>query len=88
MRRGRLLRWIREAITSDEKRREVLFLILNIALALTSLIMSVVNVFTREYILLTATLLFGVACLLNLLILRFARRAPTGVYIVFGGENA
>ena len=48
MRRGRLLRWIREAITSDEKRREVLFLILNIALALTSLIMSVVNVFTRE----------------------------------------
>lgn len=86
MRRGRLLRWIREAITSDEKRREVLFLLLNIALALTSLIMSVVNVFTREYILLTATLSFGVACLLNLLILRFARRAPTGVYIVFGAE--
>lgn len=86
MRRGRLLRWIREAITSDEKRREVLFLILNIALALTSLIMSVVNVFTREYILLTATLSFGVACLLNLLILCFVRRGLTAVYIVFGAE--
>ncbi len=82
----RLLRRVRAAITSDEKRREVLFLILNIALALTSLIMSVVNVFTREYILLAATMSFGVACLLNLLILRFVRRGLTAVYIVFGAE--
>lgn len=82
----RLLQGVREAITSDVKRHEALFLILNIALALTSLIMSVVNVFTREYILLAVTLSFGAACLLNALILHFTRRAPRAVHILFGVE--
>lgn len=84
--RGRLLRGIRAAITSDKRRREALFLLLNMALALTSFIMSVVNIFTHEYILLAVTLSFCAACLLNTVILRFTRRAPIGVYIVFGAE--
>ena len=82
----RLLQGVREVITSDAKRREVLFLVLNIALALTSLIMLVVNVFTREYILLAVMLSFGAACLLNALILHFTRRVPRVIHILFGAE--
>lgn len=85
--RERLLRQMREAVVSDTKRREGLFLLLNIALSVISLLMSVVNVCTGESVLLAATLLFGAACLINVLFLRLARRVTTAVYVLFAAET-
>lgn len=64
-----------------------MFLLLNIALSVISLLMSVVNVCTGEFILLAVTLLFGAACLINVLVLRLARRVTAAVYVLFGAET-
>ena len=85
--RERLLRQVREAVVSDTRRREGLFLLLNIALSVISLLMSVVNICTGEFILLAVTLLFGAACLINVLVLRLARRVTVAVYVLFGAET-
>lgn len=77
---------IKIAVVSDTLRRRLLFFFLNGALSLTSFIMTVVNFFTGEYILLLATLLFAVVCLCNLLILYFSRIPEKMIYYTFGME--
>ena len=55
-------------IISDEN-----FYFLNAALSLTSFIMTIINIFTKEHILMFATLLFAVLCLLNIILLYFSK---------------
>lgn len=79
---------IRKAILSDNTRREVLFVVLNIALAVTALVMSIVNIFTDEIDLLFATLGYFIVCVLNVLLMKYLKiRSKTGIYISFGLES-
>lgn len=83
-----LCKIIRKAILSDNTRREVLFVVLNIALSITSLVMSIVNIFTDEFTLFFATLSYFIVCLLNIALIRGLKdRNKTCVYIIFGLES-
>lgn len=81
-----MLKKIKTAVVSDPLRRRLLFFFLNGALSLTSTIMTVINFFTGEYLLLLATLLFAIVCLCNLLVLYFSRMPEKIIYYVFGLE--
>lgn len=78
---------IRAAVISDDSRRELSFRLLSLALAVISIGMSVVNIFTSEYILFTATCAFGLLCLLNTLAMRCSWIDHRIVYSVFGIES-
>ena len=69
---NRLIKNIKIAVVSDNLRRKLLFYFLNAALSLTSFIMTIINIFTKEHILMFATLLFAVLCLLNIILLYFS----------------
>lgn len=84
----KLIEKIKAALLSNDQRRRVLFYALNITLSLTSLIMTVVNLATGEYILMTATLIFAVESLINVLLLYFSRLREKIVYYVFAIESA
>ena len=84
---GKLLKKIKEAIASDSLRRRVLFYVINCALCFTALVMSIVNVFTHEYILLVSTVAFSVACLLNIIALKFLHLPEPLVYVSFCLES-
>ncbi len=77
---------IRIAVVSDELRRKVSFYLLSGALSLTSFVMTVVNFFTAENVLLFATLIFSVLCLINILVLYFTKVPEIIVYDTFGVE--
>ena len=68
---NRLIKNIKIAVVSDNLRRKLLFYFLNAALSLTSFIMTIINIFTKKHILMFATLLFAVLCLLNIILLYF-----------------
>lgn len=70
---NRLIKNIKIAVVSDNLRRKLLFYFLNAALSLTSFIMTTINIFTKEHILMFATLLFAVLCLLNIILLYFSK---------------
>ena len=70
---NRLIKNIKIAVVSDNLRRKLLFYFLNAALSLTSFIMTIINIFTKEHILMFATLLFAVLCLLNIMLLYFSK---------------
>ncbi len=63
-----------EAIRDDKMRKELMFEWLNILLALVSFFMTVVNVFTKEYILMVSTFIFSVACIINAVLIRRGTR--------------
>ena len=83
----KMMQNIKEAIVSDNLRRRVLFYFLNITLSLTSLVMSIVNYFTAEYVLLAATLIFSVVCLGNVLLLHGAHMRESVIFSMFGAES-
>ena len=78
---------LKSAIVSDELRRRLLFCILNIALSATSFVMTVVNYFTGEHLLLVATLLFSLLCLLNVVVLFRVKFLEKMIYFIFGVES-
>ncbi len=76
---------MQEAIRDDIKRRELMFEWLNILLALVAFFMTVVNVFTKEYILMLSTFLFSAACIGNVLLIKRGegmKRVAYGVFVV------
>lgn len=81
-----LLSKIHAAITSDALRRRLMFLFLNAALSLIAFVMTVVNLFTAEYILLAATLTFSLLCLFNICALSFLKIPENIIYCIFGAE--
>jgi len=56
---------IRAAIVDDRRRKSVIFVCFNLIMGLVSLFMTVVNIITAKWLLMCATLLFGLACLAN-----------------------
>jgi len=76
---------LKEAIVADRSRRKIMFIGLNLALALIAATMSVVNIFTAEYILLVSTAVFSVLCIANVLLLR-TRIPERVIYLCFAAE--
>ena len=74
------------AVVSDNPRRKLSFYLLSAALSLTSLVMTIVNIFTAEYLLMDATLAFCVLCALNIVLLYFTPIPEKAVYLCFGVE--
>ena len=69
----------------DDSRKKIAFVGLNAVLALVSLIMSVVNFFTAEYILMISTLVFSLGCGLNIVLYR-AKVNVSVIYAIFAAE--
>ncbi len=61
---------LRQAMVDDERRRSLIFVCFNFIMGFVSACMTVVNVFTAKWLLMSSTLLFAMACLLNLLLYR------------------
>lgn len=64
----KLLSRIRNSITDDVVRRNILFVLANAIMGLVSAFMTIVNIFTEKHLLMASTLLFAIACFLNLLL--------------------
>ena len=79
--------WIKISVTSDKSRQRMIFCFLNAALSLSSLAMSVVNLFTSENILFIFTISFFALCLLNILALHLFKMNEKLVYYVFCAES-
>lgn len=79
----KLLKMFKSVIASDKQRRRFLFSCVIGSLFLTSLCMSVVNLFTREYYLLTATLLYSALCFAVIAFLHIFHFNETAVYLIF-----
>lgn len=77
----------KSAVVADEPRRRVLFSTLNFVLAVTSFVMSIINYFTAEYILLISTFSFSLLCLINILLLHYFKVKEIIVYYIFGIES-
>ncbi len=78
---------MQEAIRDDNMRKKMMFEWLNILLALVSSVMTVVNIFTKEYILMMSTLIFTVACILNVALINRNGKEENGLYMIFAGET-
>lgn len=76
-----------EAIRDDKMRKELMFEWLNILLALVSFFMTVVNVFTKEYILMVSTFIFSVACIINAVLIKRGTRVKRITYTIFVVET-
>ena len=78
---------IKELVVSDVSRRRVSFFLLNGALTLTALVMSIVNIITAEYALFVAAFTFSLLCLLNIILLHATRVDERLIYTLFGAES-
>lgn len=83
----KLLNIIRSNYLDDEYRQKLLFLILNLLLATVSFVMTVVNLITREYVLMVVTALFSVLCIINVLFVKSDRINNRVAYIAFSVES-
>lgn len=84
----RIVKIVKAAVTDDDLRKRLLFLFVNGALAVTSMVMTIVNIFTEEYILMCSTLIYSVLCALNILLLRHVTGLMKEyVYYLFAAES-
>ena len=67
-------------------RRRILFYFMSAVLSLTSFVMTIVNVITGEYLLMTSTLIFGLLSMLNVRLMKKNTKNQTAVYVIFGVE--
>ncbi len=78
----------KEMIASGaEARRRVLFNFMCGVLSLTSLVMSIVNIFTAEYALMISTFSFSLACLIDIVLVYFFPKKKKLVGYLFGIES-
>ncbi len=76
---------ISELLINDKKFRSVIFAGLNVLLALVSFGMTIVNIFTKEYVLMWSTLVFAVLCFANVFIER-TKFPKLLLNLIFGAE--
>lgn len=82
-----LLNDVKTAVVSDAPRRRLSFYVLNLALSLTSLIMTVVNIFTKEFLLLAVTLTYAILCFANSLLISRNKVNENVLYFVLAAES-
>ncbi len=78
---------MQEAIRDDNMRKRLMFEWLNILLSLVSLVMTGVNIFTKEYTLMMSTLIFFLVCIVNLVFIKQDGKKGNTLYIIFAGET-
>jgi diguanylate cyclase (GGDEF)-like protein len=61
---------IKLEIVYDDGRQKIMFVGLNVILCIVAFTMSIVNIFTKEYTLMWATLIFAVLCLINVTLIK------------------
>lgn len=81
-----LMEMVRKAMISDKKRMRLLFVIINGTISLTSLVMTIVNICTKEYVLANVTLVFSVMCAVNLVLTLLTNKADFILHLLFGAE--
>ncbi len=74
-------------IRDDVLRKELMFEWLNILLVIVSLFMTVVNVFTKEYTLMTSTFIFALACIGNIILIKRRKVVKNIAYMIFVFET-
>ena len=77
---------LRSIIVNEAMLRNMMFRWLNGLLALVSMFMTVINIFTKEYVLMTATFIFSVLCVLNIIICLRAGGIKTWLMVLFESE--
>ena len=78
---------VRNAVVSDTLRRRLLVYCANLVLALTSFVMTVVNIFTGEYLLMHATFRYSLFCLLSIILLHFSKIPERIIHCAFCLES-
>lgn len=78
---------VQTAVVSDTLRRRLLFHGANLVLALTSFVMTVVNIFTGEYLLMHATFIYSLFCILNIVLLHFTKLPERIIHYAFCVES-
>lgn len=78
---------IKKVVCDDALRRHMMFEWLNVLLAIVSLVMTVVNVFTKEYALMTATFAFFLACMINVVLIKWSRLPEKPLFVLFAVES-
>ncbi len=81
-----LMEIVNKALVSDRKRMRLLFIIINGAISLTSLIMTIVNICTKELVLANVTFVFSIFCTVNLVLTLVTRKADHVLHLLFGIE--
>ena len=72
-----------EAAISDQKRKRVLFILINTLVGIVSLAMTVVNHFTGERVLFCFTLSFAAICAVNIIVIRHTQIKESRIHIAF-----
>lgn len=78
---------VKKVVCNDELRTHMMFEWLNVLLAIVSLFMTVVNIFTKEYTLMTATFAFFLACMLNVVLTKWSRMPKKPLFVLFAVES-
>ena len=77
---------LRSIVANEVMLRNMMFRCLNGLLALIAMFMTVINIFTEEYVLMTATFIFSVLCVLNMIICLRAGGIKTWLMVLFEAE--
>ncbi len=70
-------------MTDDKSRRYLVFLLFNVILAGMALVMTIVNIFSSQYILGIATVTFALLCLINIIYLKVKKEQTLFISILF-----
>lgn len=87
MKKFRFADALKTVAVSDERRKKVLFELLNATLVIISAVMSLVNILSGEIELLLSSGIYGLLCLTNFLLLRFAGAKVFPIYLLFEVES-
>lgn len=82
-----LMEMANKELVSDKKRMRLLFIIINAAISFTSLIMTIVNICTKEYVLGNVTFVFSILCAVNLVLTLVTQKADRVLHLIFGCES-
>ena len=82
-----LVNEVRRSVASDEARRRVLFQLMCVILAVTAGVMTIVNLFTAEYLLGISTASFMIACAIDFALVRHLKSHYNVVYALFAVEE-
>ncbi len=77
---------LRLIVVNELKLRNMMFRWLNGLLALVALFMTVINIFTAEYVLMTVTFVFSLMCILNIILCIYAGSIKTWLMVLFEVE--
>ncbi len=85
---NKILKEFQENYHDYTYRRTLLFLLLNVAMALVAIVMTILNITTSQYILMYVTAGFALLCIINIAFVRIGFINNNIVYVMFAIETA